>query len=180
MTRLRVTSHGWHQPRGVRRAFLELTLNGARIFGVHLSAVHSNWTERWRMREVRALLDEIGRRQHGFHVLAGDFNTLAPGASLDLARLPPRLRALAWVSGGPVRWHTVQMLLDARYVDVFRLLHPEDAGFTFPTTDPHVRLDYVFAPAPSAGRVSACTVYRGAACVDASDHFPLVSEIDLG
>ena len=34
-------------------------------------------------------------------MLAGDFNTLAPGEVLDLARLPARLRAVTWLTGQP-------------------------------------------------------------------------------
>ena len=55
---------------------------------MHLSAVHAAWTERRRLVELRALLNVIAAHQDGFHVLAGDFNTLAPGEDLDVARLP--------------------------------------------------------------------------------------------
>jgi len=41
-------------------------------------------------------------------VLAGDFNTLAPGEDLDLKRLPPRLRPFVWLSGGRIRWRTIR------------------------------------------------------------------------
>src|SRR4029078_11450705 len=84
---------------------------GLRIFGVHLSAVHSNWTERLRVRELRALLAGIARYEHRFHVLAGDLNTLAPGEKLDLRKLPYRLRALHWLTGGRIRWKTIQIML---------------------------------------------------------------------
>ena len=46
-------------------------------------------------------------------MLAGDFNTLAPGEPLDLRKLPPRLRLVAWVTGGQVRYETIQIMLDA-------------------------------------------------------------------
>ncbi|HEV2766051.1 MAG TPA: endonuclease/exonuclease/phosphatase family protein, partial [Pyrinomonadaceae bacterium] len=87
MSRLEVSEHQWHRPRGVRRALLEVVLagTGERLFGVHLTAVHSWWTERQRKRELRALLREIERHRPGFHLLAGDFNTLAPGELLDRA-----------------------------------------------------------------------------------------------
>ena len=55
----RARAHEWHRPRASRRAFLEIVPEGEpfRIFGVHLSAVHSNWTEQRRVRELRALLE---------------------------------------------------------------------------------------------------------------------------
>jgi exodeoxyribonuclease-3 len=179
MSRVPVESHRWHHPPACRRAFLELVLgSGLRVFGVHLSALHSNWTERRRMRELAALLAAIRAHRPGPHVLAGDFNTLAPGEELDLRRLPPRLRALAWLSGRTIRWKTVQMMLDARYVDGYRMLHPASAGFTFPTWDPHVRLDYVFVPAVAAERLKQCEVVDGTVGASGSDHFPLLAELE--
>jgi hypothetical protein len=60
--------------------------------------------------------------------------------------LPHRLKALVWLSGGRIRLRTIQTVLDAGYADGFRLRHPESGGHTFPTWDPHVRLDYAFVP----------------------------------
>ncbi|HET8647330.1 MAG TPA: endonuclease/exonuclease/phosphatase family protein, partial [Vicinamibacteria bacterium] len=174
MSKVEVQAHHWHRPPACRRAFLELVLSsGLRVFGVHLSAIHSNWTERRRVRELRALLAAIQAHQNGPHVLAGDFNTLAPGEQLDTSRRPRRLRALAWLSGRTIRWQTIQIMLDARYIDGFRLLHPTAAGFTFPTWDPHVRLDYVFVPTSAAPRLTACEVVDGPDGASGSDHFPL-------
>ena len=65
-------------------------------------------------------------------MLAGDFNTLAPGATLDVGRLPLRLRPFVWLSGGRINWRTIQTVLDAGYVDAFRVKHPDDPGLTFP------------------------------------------------
>jgi exodeoxyribonuclease-3 len=176
--RASVESFSWHRPRRSRHAFLEVALGGGlRVFGVHLSAVHAAWTERRRVRELRALLAAIAQHQEGWHVLAGDFNTLAPGELLDIRRLPHRLRALVWLSGGRIRWRTIQVILDAGYVDVWRARHPHEAGFTFPTWAPHVRLDFVFVPPSLADRVVDCRIMAEAPAPRASDHFPLVAEI---
>ena len=68
-----------------------------------------------------------------------------------------------------------------RYVDGYRALHPEDPGFTFPTWDPHVRLDYVFLPAPYVERLGSCEVVtRDGAVRRASDHFPLLARLHCG
>jgi endonuclease/exonuclease/phosphatase family metal-dependent hydrolase len=171
----------WHRPRFSRHAFLELAPAGLplRVFGVHLSAVHAAWTERRRTMELRALLAAVAREQHGFHVLTGDFNTLAPGELLDIRKLPHRLKALVWLSGGRIRWRTIQTVLDAGYADGYRLRHPDRAGHTFPTWDPHVRLDYVFLPATAAHRLSACEIVSTTPAADASDHFPLLADFLL-
>ena len=180
MSRLPVESHAWHRPSRSRHAFLEIVVGErpCRVFGIHLSAVHAAWTERRRVRELRALLAAIKQHQEGFHVLAGDFNTLAPGELLDARQLPLRLRPFVWLSGGAIRWRTIQEVLDARYTDAFRARHPSDAGLTFPTWNPHVRLDYVFLPSSQISRLRACDVVTGEPARAASDHFPLVAEVD--
>ena len=131
------------------------------------------------MYELRALLAAIARQQPGPHALIGDFNTLAPGELLDIRKLPHRLRALVWLSGGRIRWRTIQTILDAGYVDAFRHLQPDLVGCTFPTWDPHARLDYLFVPASVVAQVRSCNVMTGTPTPEASDHFPLVAELDV-
>jgi endonuclease/exonuclease/phosphatase family metal-dependent hydrolase len=181
LSRAPVAHAEWHRPRLSRHAFIEIVPEGAaiRIFGVHLSAVHAAWTERRRLFELRALLASIAKHQHGFHVLAGDFNTLAPGEDLDLRRLPPRLRPLVWLSGGRIKWRTIHTIVEAGYIDAFRACHPQDPGMTMPSSDPHVRLDYVFVPAPFRDRITTIDVVRDPAAADASDHLPVVADLEI-
>lgn len=181
MSREPLAAYSWHKPRISRHAFLELQPAGteARIFGVHLSAVHAAWTESRRIVELRALLRSIARHQEGFHVLTGDFNTLAPGELLDFNKLPRRLRALVWLSGGKVRWRTIQVVLDGGYVDAYRALHTEHPGFTFPTWDPHVRLDYLFIPQRNRDGLISCEIVDTPAARAASDHLPLLSVVQI-
>jgi exodeoxyribonuclease-3 len=181
LSRVAIKRHEWHRPRGSRRHFMEIELEGSNlvVFGIHLSAVHAFWTERRRMRELRSLLAWVETRRHGVHVMVGDFNTLAPGELLDAQKLPPRLRALVWLSGGRVRYQTIQILLAAGYTDAFRRLHPEDLGYTFPTWDPHVRLDFAFLPRGHEGRLSDCRVPALTPTVkEASDHLPLLVSLE--
>ena len=181
LSRRPVVHAHWHRPRFSRHAFIDVVPADVpiRIFGVHLSAVHAAWTERRRHIELRALLNAIGAHQHGFHVLAGDFNTLAPGEDLDVRRLPARLRPFVWLSGGRIKWRTIQTVADAGYVDAFRTCHPADAGFTMPSWDPHVRLDYVFVPSAFRDRIAAIDVVRGDAALSASDHLPVVADLTI-
>jgi exodeoxyribonuclease-3 len=171
----------WTRPRVSRHAFIEIVPAGERlrVFGVHLSAVHAAWTERRRVFELRALLRSVARHQHGFHVLGGDFNTVAPGEVLEVRSLPLRLRPWVWMSGGRIRWRTIQTVLDAGYVDAFRMQHPDDPGATLPTPTPHVRLDYVFVPRPFADHVVDVDVVRHPDTLRASDHFPVVVDLSV-
>ena len=180
MSRTPVQHVAWHKPRVSRHAFIEIVPDGGawRLFGVHLSAVHAAWTERRRWYELRALLVSIQQHQHGPHALMGDFNTLAPGELLDIRSLPARLRALVWLSGGKIRWRTIQQVLDAGYRDAFRHLQPDLVGLTFPTWSPHVRLDYLFVPERFLPRVTRCQVVTDGVVKEASDHFPLVTELN--
>ena len=179
MSRQPVASFAAHRPAISRHPFLEIvpSTTSWRIFGVHLSAVHAAWTERRRLFELRALLRAVAAHQQGPHVLIGDFNTVAPGDIFDPRRLPRRLRALVWLSGGHIRWRTIATVISAGYVDSFRQLHPADLGYTLPTPDPHVRLDYAFVPGTFASQVRSCEIVRTPEVARASDHFPLLLEV---
>lgn len=181
LSRVPIAEQRWLRPRWSQHAFLELVPDAldVRIFGVHLSAVHAAWTEARRVRELRALLAAIKAHDRTHHVLVGDFNTLAPGERLHVAKLPYRLRTLVWLSGGRIRWQTIAIVLGAGYVDGYRDKHDGDQGFTFPTWDPQSRLDYVFVPKPFASRLTACDVVTSSPALRlASDHFPVSAAIE--
>ena len=181
LTRIPVVESAWHHPVNSRHPFLELALEGVpcRIFGLHLVAWFSKWTERKRARELRALLDGIRKHQEGFHIIAGDFNALAPGELLEVRKMPRWIRAMVWLSGNDIARDTIQLMLDEGYADSWRLLHPNDPGFTFPTWDPHVRLDYVFTPKRDAQRIAVCEIIQTPPELikQASDHSPLLVEV---
>ena len=180
LSRIPIASHRWVRPRWSQHAFLEIVPAGesTTIFGVHLSAVHAAWTEARRVHELRALLTAIQAHAERRHVIVGDFNTLAPDERLDIARLPHRLRLLVWLSGGKIRWQTIAIMLGAGYVDAFRQLHPTEPGYTFPTWDPHVRLDYAFLSKAAASDLTACDVLVDPGDArHASDHFPLGADL---
>jgi len=182
MARRPVAHASWHQPRFSHHAFVEVVPAGSavRFFGLHLSAVLAAWTEHRRIYELRALLRTIADRREGLHVLAGDFNTLAPGALLDVGLLPLRLRPLVWLSGGRINWKTIQTVLDTGYVDAFRAKHPDDPGLTVPAPAPQVRLDYAFVPAAYTDAIVNCDVVRHPDVARASDHVPVVLDLEMG
>jgi endonuclease/exonuclease/phosphatase family metal-dependent hydrolase len=182
ISRLEIAHHEWHYQAGAKHSFLEIVPKGseARIFGLHLSSMFSKWKERRRVREIQALLKSIERHQEGFHVLAGDFNTLAPGEILDVRRMPAWIRGLVWLSGRDIQRDTIQHIKDSGYVDGYRLLHPDEKGYTFPVWDPHLRLDYVFVPLEFADRLVHCEVINDREQTPrASDHFPLLAQLDF-
>ena len=190
LSRLPVLNHQWRHPPRTRHAVLEVVLADSlpRLFVLHLRAWFSNWTERQRARELRGLLDGIQeqlvkeQRAFAFHVLAGDFNALAPGEKLDPSPMPRWIRGMIWLSGRDIARSTIEMMKSEGYVDAWRTLHADmegQPGYTFPVWNPHVRLDYVFTPKEYAARFLGCEVRRAPEQVrTASDHFPLLVEID--
>ena len=180
-SRIKIDHHEWHYPPGSKHAFLEIHPAGsiARIFGVHLRAMFSKWGERRRKQEIQSLLTTIQKHQEGFHALVGDFNSLGPGELLDINKMPHWIRAMIWLSGRELQREVVQLMLDRGYADGYRLLHPDDKGYTFPTLDPHLRLDYVFTPLSFRERLLECRVLNDQVAASASDHFPLLAQLEL-
>ena len=184
-----VLNYAWRHPPRTRHAVLEVSLADGfpRLFVLHLRAWFSKWSERQRGRELRGLLDGIKEqlvkedRAFAFHVLAGDFNALAPGERFDPSPMPAWIRGMIWISGRDIARSTIDMMRNDGYVDAWRTLHPDlqkEPGHTFPVWNPHVRLDYVFTPAEYASRFIACEVRHAPEIVrTASDHFPLLVEI---
>ncbi len=92
--------------------------------------------------------------------------------------MPAWIRGLVWLSGREIQRETIQIMRDADYLDGYRHLHPADTGYTFPVWDPHLRLDYVFVPKTFEDRLLRCEVISTNATA-ASDHFPLLAELDF-
>jgi exodeoxyribonuclease III len=183
ISRLEIEHHEWHYPAGAKHSFLEIVVAGSetRVFGLHLSSMFSKWGERRRVREIRSLLKGIERYQEGFHVIVGDFNTLAVGEVLDVRRMPAWIRGLVWLSGRDIQRETIQLMRNSGYIDGYRHLHPSVKGYTFPVWDPHLRLDYVFLPDRFADRLVHCEVMDQLDVArKASDHFPLLAHLDFG
>jgi endonuclease/exonuclease/phosphatase family metal-dependent hydrolase len=189
LSKVPVIDHGWRHPPRTRHALLELSLGEGfpRVFVLHLRAWFSKWSEQQRARELRGLLDgirvQLEREQNAFafHVLAGDFNALAPGERFDPSPMPAWIRGMVWLSGRDIARSTIEMMRADGYADAWRTVHPDsetEPGYTFPVWSPHVRLDYVFTPAAYAKRVSSCEVRRSPEIArSASDHFPLLVEL---
>lgn len=189
LSRLPVLEHDWRHPPRTRHALLEVRFADGfpRLFVLHLRAWFSKWSERRRAQELRGLLDGIQaqlikeEQAFAFHVLAGDFNALAPGELLDPSHMPGWIRGMIWLSGRDIARSTIEMMKSDGYVDAWRTVHGDQQhanGYTFPVWDPHVRLDYVFTPAEFGSRFIGCEVRRAPDAVrTASDHYPLLVEI---
>ena len=172
------TLHLWPVWPSCLRATVQLA-NGhsLTVFGLHLAAYYPWFLELWRMHQIRTLLRYIRRAAPGHHLLAGDFNTIAPGDRALLGQAPLWVRAQAWFQLGYIPRWALRPLLNAGYVDCFRRLQPEEDGFTLPSVHPQVRLDYVFAAPSLKDALRECRVITSPKAVtSASDHLPVLAE----
>ncbi|MEV0877396.1 endonuclease/exonuclease/phosphatase family protein [Micromonospora echinofusca] len=121
-------------------------------------------------------------------LLAGDLNTLDPVAEHTdrVARLPAAYRRRHLRRDGrTVETRAVARLLAAGLVDLYAAAGRPDDGLTAPTRHgggaefSGMRLDYLFGTAALAERVRDCRVLRGGETEYASDHYPVVADLDL-
>lgn len=180
LTRLPLTVRAWHQPRP-GRGFLELDSpdSPVRILGVHLTAGMTARGERIRVREAERLVAFVGAPAKP-SVAVGDFNSIAPGDRVVVARWPLWIRVLLRVDGG-IRTDAIALLERNGLVDAFRRFHPSDPGYTLPPRDPSVRLDYLLATRdalPLVRSVGPVLPSDEPLVIRASDHLPLLSVID--
>jgi exodeoxyribonuclease-3 len=182
LTKVRRPEAHWHAFRtGHSFAELDLAQWQIRLLGVHLSAGLSGRGERRRGVELDTLLAVTAEGPGPARtVIVGDLNSISPGDVPITAALPAWIRVLLRVDGG-MRTTVVERVLEAGFVDAFRRLNPDEPGSTMPAIAPTVRLDYVMVGPELVLSVSACRIGEldRALLVAASDHLPLVAELDV-
>lgn len=174
LSRLPVRRRENHRLAVLAKTLLEIEVVWAgdplRLFATHLASRHDPHTP---AEEIPAILDVIRHATGRSHLLVGDLNSLGPG---DPVGCPPcgeekRGDALQGASRPALR-----LILEAGYVDCYRTLHPHVPGYTYPSTAPWLRLDYVFASPQMAARLRACDIAMGEEAERASDHLPIWAE----
>lgn len=155
------------------------------VIGTHLYP-YSGGRRLW---EARWLAAAMARAGDGLGLLLGDLNSLDPGTehAARLARLPTTYRRRHLRTDGvTVDTRAVERLYRAGLVDLFRLARPVGGREeTAPTTYgggaefSGMRLDYLLGT-PAVGRlVRRCAVVDGGEAEWASDHYPVVADLDL-
>jgi exodeoxyribonuclease III len=151
------------------------------VVGAHLNP----FSPYRRMREAVWLAARFRRRSGGRVIVTGDLNGLAPGEdhSAEVARLPERYRRRHLLPGGGVDTRAVAAFAAAGYLDLWPRCGTGD-GRTAPTSNgggpefSGMRVDYVLATPPVAGRARTMRVVRGDETEYASDHYPVLVELD--
>ncbi|MFG1778153.1 endonuclease/exonuclease/phosphatase family protein [Micromonospora sp. NPDC049048] len=172
-----------------QRVTVATTAGALTVLSVHLdpySGLRRRVEAGWAAAALRRAPGELG-------MLAGDLNTLDPVAEHTdrIARLPAAYRRRHLRRDGrTVETRAVARLLAAGLVDLYAAISPPDdgtadAGLTAPTRHgggaefSGMRLDYLFGTAALAERVRDCRVLRGGDTEYASDHYPVVADLDL-
>ncbi len=186
LSRLPILKASSFHPRVLRHTCLQATLEYApaqtfAIFGIHLAApAYTLFVELYRLRELDLILKQIKELRAEKIVLAGDFNSIAPGDAVDLGGLPWRVRASVILQGGLIARQVIGKLRAENFVDCFRALHPREHGFTLPPNPPRVRLDYFFVNDTLRHNIRACNVVITPLGVQrASDHLPVRMVLEL-
>ncbi|MFG1895022.1 endonuclease/exonuclease/phosphatase family protein [Micromonospora zamorensis] len=172
---------------GAARVVVATSAGPFTVFGTHLYPYSGG---RRRM-EVDWLVAALRRTPGQLALIAGDLNSLDPTVdhTAQLAGMPAlyRRRHLRR-RGGAVDTRAIARLLAADLVDLWPSCNvgaPEADGHTVPTRFggaefAGMRLDYLLGTRAVAQRAGECRVIRGATADTASDHYPLLTTLDLG
>jgi endonuclease/exonuclease/phosphatase family metal-dependent hydrolase len=171
----RLTTPPGHEPRSLLEARVLLPTGKAlTLYITHLD--HRSEGARWE--QAGDLLLWTGRDRGRLHLLLGDFNALSP----DAYQGEGWGRAVGEALAEPGRWaeepRVIPRLMRAGYVDAFAAVG-QGAGETYSTAKPLVRIDYCFVSGAGREAVRSCQRWdAGVACL-ASDHFPVLTTLDL-
>ena len=151
----------------------------ARMIGIHPIANLGIVFEIWRRWEANYIIRHVRRYQNMSCLIAGDFNAIAPGETVNMATMPNWLKWIIYLQGNRVYHFSIAKFLSAGFIDCFRSLN-SDEGFTLPPPNPNSRLDYVFVNATMRTYLKKCWVIREPASINlASDHYPVMAEFNF-
>jgi exonuclease III len=146
------------------------------LFNVHFLPYLLLPFELRRWQAVGKLLALIKTKAQGPHLIVGDLNAIGPGDRVLQNHNPARMKRVMLLQLRLIFRLAIPRLLKAGYVDCFRHLHPDEAGFTWWTAVPTTRYDYIMADSIMAASLQTCRVVDDITAVyQASDHFPLLA-----
>ena len=144
--------------RGLLAAELKLASGAAlTCYVTHLE----NQEGALRRAQSKAALDIIGQRGDHPHIILGDFNCAGPESPLFQQE------------------GAISRMLREGYADAQAMAG--NAGVaTWATTQPSVRIDYIWLSPELRASVIECAPWRSELSAVASDHFPVLAELELG
>ena len=187
LSRLPLSNCSSYHPFPLQHALLEAEIEVSAhqriaIFGIHLSApAFTLASELYRQWEARTILSRIAQKSPKAFIMAGDCNAIAPNDTVEISKLPFSLRLSILLHGNIIFRQAIQTIERAGLVDAFRKMNPDASGYTLPASVPNARLDYIFVNSALAEKIRVCEpVTQPPDVMRASDHLPLLMEIDIG
>jgi exodeoxyribonuclease III len=166
----------------VLEATLETPAGPWTVAAVHLHPRARISDEERREREIDVILKIFApnRAEARPHILAGDFNANSPIQHIDPEQCKPRTREEITANGGVLPRTAIGRLLDAGYVDTLHSVHGSHAAKigSFTTQHPGQRVDFIFTHGVQPRRLKAAKVEQDRLATYASDHFPVMVEIE--
>lgn len=161
-----------------RRGLLEarVLLPGGRPLTVYITHLDHR-SEDIRLAQWAAASTWLQRDRGRPHLLLGDFNALAEADYAGegaLARLAAYQQARGWPAP---RFELIAQVLKAGYVDAQARASGGSAP-SFPAADPERRIDYIFLPQVLAGALRASGRFDAPVARTASDHLPVLADLD--
>ncbi len=162
-------------PPGTNRSLVEARLVTPGGLGIGVAGVHLD-----PFSPDARLLGSLHALPGPPGIVMGDFNsprTDDPGLDAALSKIGARLFARSGNLEGDVDDRALRVLEAAGFVDLYRKVHPGEPGVTMPRLG--LRFDYIFATADLAANLVDCQIYEAAPADRASDHLPVVADLDV-
>ena len=165
-----------------QRGLLEarILLPNSETFTVYVTHL-DHTSEAARMVQLRTARTWLGRDRSRPHIVMGDFNAIS---RWDYAHRPHDLAALAHhatakhLANGDKGPEVTAQMEKIGYTDTLTLRGEAGQQSFIPATDQKLRIDYIFASRPLVERVRDCRIIMEPPGTEASDHRPLMVEID--
>jgi exodeoxyribonuclease III len=180
LTSLPIRRSANHRLPELRKTLLELEVEWEgqplRLYNIHLKAHPEG--ESQRLDEIQAILRVVGPASAEPRLLMGDFNSISPNDQyIGDIQFPDEDVAFAERAYRHPR-QVIPAVLAAGYVDTYRAMRPDAAGYTAKTPTPVVRIDYIFASPALAARAVSCDRVEGSLPVYTSDHLPVRADFE--
>ncbi len=187
LSRLPILAHAGHHLTPVegheQRGLLEVRLllpDGKATLSVYVT--HLDYlSEAARLIQLAAVFQWTGRDRARPHLLLGDFNALSAADFEDDQEALNRVLSDDKLHNLAVGSMDVTARLQRRgYVDAAASQPSADGPQpTYPAHDPLARIDYIWASTPLAPGIRRCGVWQTDETATASDHLPVLAEIDM-
>jgi endonuclease/exonuclease/phosphatase family metal-dependent hydrolase len=149
---------------------------GGGTFTVYVT--HLDYSEEEaRLVQVRLLQSWTSRDRNRPHVVMGDFNALSAW-DLNGRQTSDLTHHKGSDLGGEDGPRVIARMEKAGYQDVYALFGEPGQQSYIPSADPPIRIDYIFASQPLTPHLRACEIWREPPGQEASDHRPLIVEIE--